>query len=181
MLLKNISKSALLFSLLICAGMYHYGSTAATMLQDKASAQEEQLTEFAKWKSKYNKLVHIEKAWTQQIPPMTEARDLFSIYSMINTGPAVNPDTLVVDTVNALKIKDTAVKGQRVCLSSLGGTGVVFTGATLPSLYDQFTTLSQKPGITFDSITVSFEQPSITNKSSMAKLTASGFCITLRD
>ena len=180
MLIKNTSKIALLGSLILCAGLYHYGSTAALLLQEKAIAQEDQLTEFAKWKAKYSKLVHIEQAWTDQIFPLEHAKDLYSLYKMVDAGQAINPDTLVVDTVLPLKVKDTAVKGQRVCLSSLGGKGMTFTGDSVPQLYDQYMALVGKPGITFDAITVSFDQATSSNKPSKAILEATGFCITLR-
>lgn len=171
---KNVSVVSLLLALGVSFAVGSQGYKAYEQMTAKAAAQAEAVRQFQEWKQQYTRLLPLEAKWNESLKSISDAKDLYTLHTILGNVPSSNPDTLLVERIERLTQNDRDLGAQRVCLSSGGQAGMVFVEKDFPTLMAGLETLSRRPDVQMGTIIFSQDK-------AQARAAVSPLCLLLRD
>lgn len=185
-MIKQTSTVSLLLALVIMGLLAMSGWSNYTLLTEKVEGQKQALNSFLVWKQQYQNLAEVRLKWNRAFRNVSEAKDLYTLHSFINTPLYTNVDMLTVDRVERHSVNSTDIGLSRVCLTTVGGAGLVLEAKSFTELMSELNRLLARPDIEATNVVVS-ESASRQKKSAgksgdyKAQAIVSGFCILLKD
>jgi hypothetical protein len=171
---KQTSFVSLMLGVLVALFFGMSGWSTFSAMQAKAGEQKKALEDFRKWRSTYEALVPVQKQWSDTFKPAAQARDLFSLHSLMGSGLKTNMDLLVVEKLDRLKVNDLELGLSRICLTTSGENGVAFEGESFSTLLAEVRKMAARSDIEMGQVKV-FE-----HKGNPTAL-VTGFCLLLKD
>lgn len=171
---KNTSLLSLILGLSVTLILTTGAWRGYTLVQGKLNEQRQTIQEFRQWKQEYTNLMPVRDQWDNSFPKTSTIKDLFSLYELLPEGTSTNPDRLMVEKIERVKVNGKDVGLNKICVTSMGSNGMVFEGKTPSALLHTVKLLQSKPYIRLDGIRIA-------NHKDKLALTVSGLCFHLKD
>lgn len=174
MLPKETSMGSLFLAVTLAAILATGGYENWQAMRDKAQAQAAAVSEFQQWKKQYTQLLPVEQQWKEQLRSVDEARDLYSVYTLLGSVPTTNPDTLLIEKIERVTHEGVDLQAQRVCLTSGSAGGVEFEEGSFDTLLKGLNELAARPDVQMSSAV-------FTHDKGRARAVVKNLCLLLRD
>ena len=171
---KNTSLPSLVLGLSVTFILATGAWRGYNLALNKLNEQRQTIQEFRQWKQEYTTLMPVRDRWDNSFPKTGTIKDLFSLYELLPEGTTTNPDRLVIEKIERVKVNGKDVGLNKICMTSMGGNGVIFEGKSPSSLLKTVKLLQEKPYIRLESIRLANDKEKLT-------LSVSGLCFHLKD
>lgn len=154
-----------------------YAKQNMSILKKKKEAQEKNIESFKRWKSAYKALVPYQKKWDSIYKDVSKVNDILSLYRMMHletSGIFVDPERLVVESVNRVTFNESDVGLNQICVSSAGSAGLRVTSNNFANLIRGVEKIASRKDVRMESMTLSKK-----HKRPIAIL--EDFCVYLRE
>ncbi len=147
---------AWLAALAALALVHHNVAGLHKKVDTRVAAMKKQVASAATFRERLDRMRPVEKQFAETIPALSQARDVFAIYELLEIPADIldgTPERVGVSSVNEVKHNDKSIGVTSVCLNSGAGTFVLKTenlAAALPAVQKLF----EKPWITAKDILI---------------------------
>jgi hypothetical protein len=171
---KNVSLISLALALAFAGWALASVRASHAALSLKAQEQEQALAAFVQWRADYDQLLPVARQWTEKLPSIVQARDLYSLYRLLGAQLSTNADTLVVERAERLQFGGQDLGAHRVCFASLGQGGLLFEGSDFDQLYEGLEALARRPDVQMRAAVFTLHEQT-------PRVAVQDFCLILRD
>ncbi len=162
-------------ALAVLAG--YYAKQNMSTLDAKEKAQQEKIESLKRWKSAYKALIPYQKKWSSIYEEAGKVDDILSLYRMMRletAGVFVDPEKLVVESVDRVRFNGSDIGLNRICVSSSGFSGLSVTSSSFANLVRGVENIASRKDIKMESVVLTLQRNRPT-------AILENFCIYLRN